>query len=175
MDEDVQGHLLEGGSYEFNCPRTGHPGGGEWSWLEVPSAPDVPGLGGLAEELNLADVLPEVVRSLGDGWFEVGLVERAYAHRDPDGFAQIVATWGHSSQGENLSYSATTYLARTLGTLGREGRVAYHGGAGTGRWKYNADISWWASVPPPSWEQRTSWTDVLGDEPDVDPCTTYVH
>lgn len=174
MDEDVEGRPLQDGSYEFTCLRAGHPGGGSWTWPEAPAPPDTAGLSGLAEELGLADVLPEVISQLGEGWFELGLVERAYAHRDPGGFAEMVSRWGHNAAGEHPTYSATTYLARTLGTLGRQGLVAYHGGVGTGRWKYNTDISWWASVPPPPWDHRTSWADVLGDDGGVDPCKEYV-
>lgn len=177
MDEDVDGTRLEDGTTEFTCPRTTHPSGATWTWLEVPPSPDArgaSGLGGLAEELNLATALPAALASLGDGWFELGLVEKAYAEAAPDGFATMVARWGHSSHGGHPTYSATTYLARTLGTLGREGAVAYHRGTGTGRWSYNSDISWWATVPPPGWEHRTSWADVHGTDPTVDPCTTYV-
>jgi hypothetical protein len=63
MDKGIKDHLLTDGSYEFTCPRSGHPGGGEWSCLEVQSAPDSPRLGGLAGELNLPDVLPKVVHA----------------------------------------------------------------------------------------------------------------
>ena len=44
----------------------------------------------MAEELNLAHELPAALASLGEGWFEYGLVERAYAERDPNGFARMV-------------------------------------------------------------------------------------
>jgi hypothetical protein len=44
------------------------------------------------------------------------------------------------------------------------GAVAYHPGAGTGRWSYNSDISWWSRLPAGPWEQRTSWVDVIGDQ-----------
>ena len=174
MDEDVEGVPLSDGAFEFVCTRTGHPAGRDWSWLEMPPAPSSSTLGGLADELALADVLPEVVEALGDGWFEVGLVERAYAQKDPAGFGLMVDRWGHSAWGVQLAYSATTYLARTLGELSRQGLVSYHGGVGTGRWKYNSDISWWARVPAPPWESRTSWADLLGDDPNTDPCLEYV-
>ncbi|HEY0560105.1 MAG TPA: hypothetical protein VGD03_07480 [Frankiaceae bacterium] len=116
----------------------------------------------MAEELSLDVELPAAVASLGVGWFEYGLVERAYAHRRPADFARLVAQWGHTAQSPR-QYSVSSYLAGTLGRLSRLGKVAYHDGPGTGRWSYNTDISWWSLVPPAPWERRTAWVDVIGD------------
>jgi hypothetical protein len=68
----------------------------------------------------------------------------------------------------------SSYLAGTLGRLGRAGLVAYHDGRGTGRWSYNTDISWWSSLPAGAWEVRTSWEDVMGDDSETDACRDYV-
>lgn len=174
MDEDITGASLSDGAHEFTCRRAGHPGDAPWTWLESPAPPDPVGLGGLAEELALETVLPAVVSSLGSGWFEYGLIERAYAELDPKGFARMVERWGHTALSRK-QYSVSAYLASCLGRLSRSAAVAYHAGVGTGRWSYNADISWWAAMPAPDWEERTSWAEATGDDgsgPDL--CLAYV-
>ena len=172
-DEWSTGLSLGDGTVQHVCDRTdGHPTAGPWMWLEVPSPPSS-GLAGLADELGLDQVLPAVLSSMGADWFEYGLVERAYADRDPEGFARMLAQWSHTALGPQ-QYSASTYLASTLGRLSKAGLVAYHPGHGTGRWSYNTDISWWSAVPAGPWEQRTSWQDVLGDDAADDRCLDYV-
>ncbi len=162
-DEWSPGLRLADGSIAHRCDRRdGHPGMAAWSWLAVPEPPTVPGMTGLAEELNLGTELPAALAALGDGWFEYGLVERAYAHRQPDGFARLVQAWSHTAIAKT-TYSASTYLALTLGRLSKAGSVAYHPGHGTGRWSYNSDISYWSTLPAGDWEHRTSWADVIGD------------
>ncbi len=162
-EEWLWGRRLADGAYAYVCERTsGHPGDAPWHWLQEPAAPEVPGLTGLAEELDLQRELPAALASLGSGWFEYGLVERRYAERRPNDWAQMVAQWGHTAI-EKRQYSASSYLAGTLGRLSRLGSVAYHPGVGTGRWSYNSDISWWSSPPPGPWSERTSWVDVVQD------------
>lgn len=173
-DEWSTGRRLSDGTVEHVCSIvTGHPAEGSWTWIEVP-APPASGLGGLAEELNLGHELPAALASLGDGWFEFGLVERAYALRDPDGFARMVAQWSHTARREGVQYSASTYLGLTLGRLSKAGMLAYHADKGTGRWNYNADMSWWCLLPAAPWSERTSWVDVMGDDRETDRCREYV-
>lgn len=57
-------------------------------------------------------------------------------------------------------YTASAFIAATLGHLSRTGHVLYHSGPATGRWSYNGQISWWALPPAPEWSDRTSWTDL---------------
>ncbi len=75
----------------------------------------------------------------------------------------MVAQWGHTALDRGRAFTASAYLARTLGQLGRTGAVAYHPGPGTGRWSYNEDISWWSTAPPGDGAMRTAWVDVVGD------------
>lgn len=172
-DEWSPGRRLQDGTFQHECDRTsGHPTEGPWSWLEVPEPPSN-GLSGLAEELNLAHELPAALASLGSGWFEYGLVEQAYAVNDPGGFARMTEQWGHTALAPR-QYTASSYIAGTLGRLSKAGVIAYHPGVGTGRWSYNSDISWWSVLPAGSWSGRTSWKDRLGDAPDNDPCKAYV-
>lgn len=173
MDEWCEGRRLSDGASQFTCARAdGHPGGGPWSWVEFPPPPDT-GLGGLAEELNLALELPAALASLGQGWFEYGLLERAYAERDADGFKQMVERWGHTALGRQ-DYSASTYIASTLGRLARLGDVAHHPGGGSGRWHYNGDMSWWSLLPAGPLTEVTRWLDVMGDDRETDRCREYV-
>ena len=155
-DESIRGVNLTDGSVSYTCERArGHPGGRPWSWLVVPPPPTFSGVGGLAEELGLESELPAALAALGDGWFEYGLVERSYAHRQPEGFARMVKEWSHTAIAPK-QYTATAYIARVLGRLGRAGVVAYRPAPGTGRWRYNDPISWWSLPPGGSWDQRTS-------------------
>lgn len=127
-DEWSAGIPLSDGSRRYVCDRTsGHPAPGPWAWLVTPEPPEFPGVSGMAEELSLDVELPAAVASLGSGWFEYGLVERAYALRVPVDFARMVAQWGHTAQSPR-QYSVSSYLAGTLGRLSRLGVVAYHPG-----------------------------------------------
>ena len=167
-DEWSPGKRLADGSYAHACERvSGHPSSSAWRWLEVPEPPQVPGLQGMAEELHPEQELPAAMATLGKGWFEYGLVERSYARRQPDDFARMVAQWGHTSIA-NTRYSVSSHLAGTPGRLSRMGAVAYHEGKGTRRWSYNSDISWWSSMPPGPWTERTAWVEVVGDVDEAD-------
>ena len=162
-DESVPGVNLPDGSVSYTCDRSkGHPKQAPWSWLYVPPPPDTAGVTGLAEELGLDVELPAALATLGSGWFEYGLVERAYAQRQPDGFARMVERWGHTAV-EKKQYTASAYIARILGQLSRDGTVAYRPAPATGRWRYNDPISWWSLDPDAAWEDRTSWVSVIGD------------
>lgn len=175
-----EGTRLSDGSVAYTCSlRRGHPGDMPWSWSESPPPPpSAPGMSGLSEELDLATELPAALAVLGDGWFEYGLVERSYATRRPEDFARLVGQWGHTAIKET-QYSASAYLARILGLLGRQQAIGFHPGKGTGRWSYNADISYWSLLPPADWSHRASWVDVIGDSradllTAADACRSYV-
>jgi len=90
----------------------------------------------------------------------------------------MVELWGHTAI-KNKRYTASAYIAHTLGKLNARGMIAYRRGAGTGRWSSNSDISYWSLLPPLDWRERTSWVDVIGDQSqalqDLDvECRSYV-
>lgn len=145
------------GSVVFTCTRSGHLTALPHTWLRVPEPEDVAGVDGFAVELGLATELPAALAGYLGTWVEYGLVERAYALRQPGDFAAIVAKFGHNALAPRR-YTTSAFIARTLGALGKFGSVLYHGGPATGRWSYNTGISWWALAPAPDWDKsRLSW------------------
>ncbi len=85
---------------------------------------------------------------------------------------------GHTALAHK-QYTASAYLARILGQLGRDGDVFYHPGIGTGRWSYNTDISYWSVDADAVWEKRVTWVSVIGDDSpaaqqDDATCRSYV-
>lgn len=157
-DEGIRGVLLadDVGTETFECDRSGHPHAGPWRWSRVPAPPEHDGVSGLAAELGLDVELPAAVASYDGRWVEYGLVERAYALAHPEGFQQLIDAYGHTHL-QPSQYTASAYLARTLGDLSRVGTVLFHSGRGTGRWSYNTDISYWAVAPVPDWKDRLTW------------------
>lgn len=161
-DEGIQGKPLSGdgdGTLTFTCPRTkGHPQPGAYMWLQAPPPPDSKALGELATDLGLAVELPAALATFRGQWVEYGVVEHAYAAANPKDFALLVQRYGHSAVNRG-QYTASAFLARTLGDLSRSGDVLFHEGPATGRWSYNGKISWWALAPEPQWSPETSWAE----------------
>lgn len=148
------------GSVRYTCPRMkGHPTEGPYSWIDVPTPPGLEGLSGLAQELNLSIELPAVLAMYAGKWVEYGVVEQAYAQAHPKDFALLVERYGHKAI-ESKPYTASAFLAKTLGDLSRHGSVLYHDGPATGRWSYNSRISWWTLPPEPEWSTALSWSEL---------------
>ncbi len=84
---------------------------------------------------------------------------RINAQGNPQDFAQLVERYGHTAIAA-ARYTASAFLAATLGQLSRTGHVLYCSGPATGRWRYNQRISWWALALAPAWESRASWEDL---------------
>jgi hypothetical protein len=160
-DEDVPGTLLnDEGAYTFACDRsTGHPTPGPHTWMQAPEPADMPELTELAQELRLDVELPAAIALYPGRWVEYGVVEAAYASANPHDFARLVERYSHTAIAPT-QYSASAFIAATLGRLSRTGHVLFHAGPATGRWSYNGKISWWALPPEPAWEARTSWVDL---------------
>jgi hypothetical protein len=119
----------------------------------------MPELSGLAEELGLQVELPAVIAQYPGRWVEYGVVEATYAGANPKDFAALVERYGHTAI-VATRYSASAFIAGTLGRLSRTGAVLFHPGPATGRWGYNGEISWWALAPGPGWDLRTSWEEL---------------
>ena len=143
-DDDVAGDWLGvDAGYAFTCDRsTGHPSPGPFTWFAAPKPPELPGISDLAEELRLHIELPAAIARYPGQWVEYGVVEAAYAQANPLDFARLVQFYGHTAI-KGTRYSASSFLAGTLGRLSRRGDVLFHQGTATGRWTYNSQISWW--------------------------------
>ena len=163
-DEDLLGLPAdEEGALAFTCERlSGHPGSGPHTWLHVPEPAGIEGLTGLAEELGLDIALPMVIAAHPGHWLEYGVVEADYAAANPDDFAYLVERYSHTAIAAK-QYTASAFLAATLGRLSRSGHVVYHSGPATGRWAYNSGISWWSVPPAPDWDNRVSWVELGRD------------
>jgi hypothetical protein len=163
-DEWSKGVKQPGGSIVHRCERaSGHRHPGPLEWLEVPEPAGVGAGASLASELGLDLDLPSVISGLGKGWWEYGLVERAYAQAHPEQWAFMVEKWGHTALA-STPYTASAYLGRTLADLSRTGSLLFHLGPATGRWSYNSPASYWSLWPEPDWQQRTSWVSVVDDQ-----------
>lgn len=112
--------------------------------------------GGLTAQLELATRLPAILEQFRGHWVEYGVLEHEYAGAHPDDFAYLVKRYGHTAIAEKR-YSASSFLAGTLGRLGKDGHVLFHWGPATGRWDYLSGCSWWALSPEPDWSNRLSW------------------
>lgn len=111
-------------------------------------APETSPLGypeGFAAELGLDDDLPDLLVD-GEPFIEYGIVEYRYARAHPDEYAQIVDRYGHTAYGLK-KYTASAFIAGTLGRLARGGDAFYADGKATGYWKFNGRISHWANRP----------------------------
>ncbi len=163
----------ETAEYTFTCPRTGHPTPGPYTWAYIA---EPVGIGGDTLELGLEIELPKAVKAavttFGQPWVEYGLIESCYAKENPDDWKLLLATYDHTyyhqdlGAGQASKYTASKYIARSLGALGRQGALVHRFGRGTGRWSYNNSISYYASPPGADWEHRKTW-DESGEQMDT--------
>jgi hypothetical protein len=154
----------ETADYTFTCSRSDHPVAGAFSW---PYVAEPVGLAGDTLNLGLADTLPAAVRAAlggsGQTWVEYGCVEQAYGRANPEDWRRILAKYGHThyqpvdAKPADYPYTASKYLARSLSSLTRLGTIAHRFGPGTGRWAYNATISYYAFPPGDDWSARLTW------------------
>jgi hypothetical protein len=98
-DESVPGRKLgDDGSVTYTCPRSqGHPQPGPFTCLYVPPPKGLPGWTSIAAELGLDVELPRVLAGFPGVWVEYGLVEYAYAQRNPKDFDALVDRYGHTA------------------------------------------------------------------------------
>ncbi|MFL5796562.1 MAG: hypothetical protein ACJ77A_01350 [Actinomycetota bacterium] len=101
-----------------------------------------------AEDLGLPTDLLACLEP-GAPFVEYGVVEYRYATRvNPPVYKQLVADYGHTALGPK-QYTASAFIASTLGRMLRERLVAYRFSTATGFWSYNGGISYW-SLPRPA-------------------------
>lgn len=96
--------------------------------------------GGIARELGLYEILPEILRERV--WMETGVVEYLYAVGNEVGYEFMLDRWGHSCQGQR-KYSTTSFIGGTLGDLSRETAVHHRSGPGSGVFSHNSTVGYW--------------------------------
>jgi len=150
--------------YEYTCPRQQHPTPGPFTWPFVPAPVKLPGDSlGLGLEIALPKAVKAATSAQGTTWVEYGLIEAAYAKANPQDWATLLKTYSHThycathAERQALSYTASKYLARSLGSLNKEGTLVCHKGPGTGRWDYDQPISYYSIPPGGDWDSRTTW------------------
>jgi hypothetical protein len=160
-DEDLAGEFISAEVGErFICLRSDHPTPGPYEWMQAPEPAGLPEMTGLAAELGLDAILPDVLSSFGGDWVEYGVLEHAYADAHPSDFGLLVDRYSHTAVAATR-YSASAFLAGVLYWLHRSGAIELRMAPSTGRWSYNRVISWWAVTPTKDWSHRVSW-DSLG-------------
>lgn len=130
---------------------------------------------GFAAELGLYDVLPDLLVD-DEPFVEYGVVEYRYALAHPDGYRQVVDRYGHTRYGPK-KYTASAFLAGTLGRMARAADVFYADGPATGYWKFNGRISHWANRPDADSATPLSWAgfaEAQGFDPEDWPPLGYV-
>jgi len=164
--------------YEFTCPRQQHLPPGPFTW---PFVPEPVGLAGDSLGLGLEIELPKAVSvaasANGTVWVEYGLIESTYAQANPQDWATLLKKYSHThyckthAERQALTYTASKYLARSLGSLGKQGTLVHHKGPGTGRWDYDQPISYCSIPPSGDWASRTTWLGSGGEMADYMPET----
>jgi hypothetical protein len=154
----------ETADYTFTCPSTDHPGGAPRTWAYVPERVGLAGDSlGLGLDVALPKAISSAVGEAGTVWVEYGLIERAYAIANPEDWMSLLRVYGHTEYQpldatiKDFPYTASKYLARSLGALGRRGDTAHEFGPGTGRWSYDQPISYYACTAGGDWDSRQTW------------------
>jgi len=124
---------------------------GSYSWIgTTPDGPVDVGLSyNKAEDLGVPNDLLACLEH-GEPFVEYGVVEYRYATTgNPSVYKQLVDDYGHTALGPK-QYTASAFIAATLGRMEKEGTLAYKYDKATGFWSYNGGISYWALRPASS-------------------------
>jgi hypothetical protein len=148
VEDFIETETLGPSFWRYTCTRSCRQHAEPVSWTgSTPDAPvDMELTYNKAEELGLPNDLLRCLEH-GEPFVEYGIVEYRYATKvNPDVYAQLVADYGHTALGPK-QYTASTFIASTLGRMLKEGLLAYRGGHATGFWSYNSGISFWSLAP----------------------------
>jgi hypothetical protein len=121
----------------------------------------MPGRRGIGAELG---VYEDVFRCLspGEPWLEHGVVEHRYKEQFPVAYRTMIERWGHVVQGPRR-YTVTAFLTRAWSELAARGALAAQLGPGTGVYRHNRKILYWALPPGPPPDRFLTWADVAAD------------
>jgi hypothetical protein len=155
--DDVSRQRLGPGAWHYECRNVKkHPGTSRYEWDGTDdSVIKSDEHGGLAAELGLHTDLLSCIRP-GEPWVEYGVVEHRYSEVNPENYKKLIDRFGHTRIASK-AYTASVYISLTLGRMIKTGEVSWQSGRGTGYWRYNSDISYWALPPEPPTEDRITY------------------
>jgi hypothetical protein len=146
--EDVSSRRLPGQMLEYICS-IDHDGTGEHVWL-----------GSFADATRSFDMDSGITRELlqpllscvrpGEPFVEYGIVEYRLREAYPDLFISHVRDRGHVMLARgNQATASSVRFAAALSQLTRGGELLMVYGPGTGAWRHDERISYWARPPKP--------------------------
>lgn len=162
---------LPDGRMEYAC--TGeHDGAGPYRWSTAAAAAEAPAgrtstarrsgarapgasrTGPSAEDIAVDELLEPLLACVnaGEPFVEYGVVEYRFRLARPDLFVAHVRERGHLMLGarRGLASASTARFARALGRLERSGQLVMVKGPGTGAWRHDQSIGYWARPPRPT-------------------------
>ena len=162
---------LPDGRLEYTC--TGdHDGTGAYTWSTAPTAVDPPARPAstgrkaaartaskprtslVAEDAAVDELLDPLLAcvNVGEPFVEYGIVEYRFRMSRPDLFVAHVRERGHPMLGARRASASTStaLFARTLRRLETAGQLVMVKGPGTGAWRHDQSIGYWARPPRPT-------------------------
>jgi hypothetical protein len=164
LDDDVTTVHLGDGVWQHVCTGRAHPEPRVWEESTSGGVDDL-ALEGLASEWGLYDDLPKCLVP-GEPLVEYGVVEYRYKQFNPVRYAALVDRYSHTCLGPS-HYTATSFIAGSLGRLWRRGDLAARFSEATGYWSYNGTVSYWG-LPGTDLDHELSWVD-FAHQQGVDP------
>jgi hypothetical protein len=149
--EFVQIENLGPSIWRYTCTRSCKRHADPYSWIGTTpdGPPDVELTDNKADDLDVPnDLLKCFAHS--EPFLEYGVVEYRYATMgNPAVYKRLVDDYGHTALGPK-QYTASAFIAGTLGRMEKDGILAYMYDKATGYWSYNGGISYWALRPASS-------------------------
>ena len=160
---------LPGGGFAYTC--TGdHEGAGTHTWSTAPPAeasaartaaarkaaprtPGAPRTRPTTEDAAIDELLEPLLACVnaGEPFVEYGVVEYRFRLARPDLFVAHVRERGHLMLGgRRLASASTARFAKALGRLQSSGELVMVKGPGTGAWRHDQAIGYWARPPRPT-------------------------
>jgi len=156
---------------EYTC--TGeHDGAGAYTWSTAPAVvaapagrtatarksgprtPGAPRTSTTTEDAAIEELLDPLLACVkaGEPFVEYGVVEYRFRLARPELFVAHVRERGHLMLGtrRGLASASTTRFAKALGRLEKSGELVMVKGPGTGAWRHDQAIGYWARPPRPT-------------------------
>ncbi len=155
------------GRVEYTCTDD-HDGTGKHVWSVAPAvveapatrtssgrkAAGAPATRPTADDAAIVELLEPLLACVkaGEPFVEYGVVEHRFRIARPDLFVAHVRERGHVMLGARRSApsASTARFGKALARLERAGQLVMVKGPGTGAWRYDQSIGYWARPPRPS-------------------------